>query len=126
MTLVFIFSIISVGLIEMYFTGLPTFIMAKPLFSRDSKTSYVLLLGTPDISATSLAEATPLEKREPHLGLINVQVEVFFYLLNKFRLYYHDRVIKTFLFKSFGCIHYIVTTKEKNLKSYYSTKSLST
>jgi len=44
--LFFIFSITSVGLTAMYLTGLPILIIANPLFSRDSKTSYVLERGT--------------------------------------------------------------------------------
>ena len=60
---VFSFSIIMFGFTAMYFTGFPNFIIANPLFSKPSKTSYVLDLGTPEISAISPADATPLPSK---------------------------------------------------------------
>ncbi len=64
--LILIFSITSVGFTEMYFTGLPIFVIANPRFSNDSRTSYVRERGTPESSATSPAEATPFERSAIH------------------------------------------------------------
>ena len=43
----------------MYLTGFPTLTIENPLFVKDSRTSYVRDLGTPDISAVS--PACPVE-----------------------------------------------------------------
>ena len=59
----FIFSRTSIGFTAMYFTGFPILTIANPLFSRDSKTSYVLERGTPERAATSPADAIPFESR---------------------------------------------------------------
>ena len=62
----FSFSITIVGFTAKYFTGFPIFCIAKPCFSSDSKTSYVLDLGTPEISAISPADATPFVSNANH------------------------------------------------------------
>ena len=65
-TLFFNFSKITFGFTPIYFTGFPNFSRANPRFSKPSKTSYVLDLGTPERSATSRAEAIPFESRASH------------------------------------------------------------
>ena len=54
---------ISSGAIAMYLIGFPSFIITKPFFSNDSRTSYALDLGTLDVSDNSPAVATPLESK---------------------------------------------------------------
>jgi len=64
--LFFSFSMTISGFTAMYRTGLPSFWITNPRFSRDSRTSYVLERGTLEISAISPAEEIPLLSRAIH------------------------------------------------------------
>ena len=66
LTLFFNFSRIILGLTPIYFTGLPILTIANPFFSKLSRTSYVLDLGTLEIEATSPAEAIPFPSKASH------------------------------------------------------------
>lgn len=64
--LFFSFSITISGFTAIYFTGLPSFCITNPRFSRDSNTSYVLERGTLESSAISPADDIPLDSKASH------------------------------------------------------------
>src|SRR3989344_8163497 len=51
----------------MYFIGFPNFITTKPFFSKLSKMSYALDLGTSPISLNSAAVEIPLDNKAIHI-----------------------------------------------------------